>query len=49
MNFEKSLNSALEELWRAAVSMSALKYIASVVKAEISVVSNRDGEIQMHT
>jgi len=44
MNFEKSLNSALEELWRAAVSMSALKYIASVVKAEISVVSNRDDE-----
>ena len=44
MNLEKSLNSALGELWRAALSISALKHLAGMVKAELSLVSNNAGE-----
>ena len=44
MNLEQSLNSALGELWRAALSMSALKHLAGMIKAELSVVSNNAGE-----
>lgn len=44
MNLEKSLNSALGELWRAALSISALKHLAGMVKAELSLVSNNADE-----
>ena len=45
MNLDDSLTLALEQLWVAAVSVSALKYIAGLVNKEWSGVSIKTGDM----
>ena len=47
MNLEESLSEALAQLWRAAVSVSALKHIAGLVTAEWSGVCVNTGQLYL--
>merc|ERR1712198_300020 len=51
MNLDDSLAAACEQLWRAAVSVAALKYIAGLVNTEwngLTIKTEAEGAIKLH-